>query len=110
MKPTLKRKVILSLALAGNMEELEVNSIQLITASGVITAEKLIDPERYVAKLLNNITKHYVDEFGDPEGDDGFIVLENAILKASNATYTFAELIVFYDQIIAVNFGTADSD
>jgi hypothetical protein len=89
----------------------------LFTPSGVLTGKLREDPEKDalfakypISALVAQFTKNYreANRLPDDEpltGNDGFITLTEAVLRADGATYTFKEVVVFFDQIAGVAIG-----
>lgn len=117
---SLKKHIIRSYALSQSSEDRENNRITLITPYGHITGFLVLRDEikpddasyrlsrhayEYVASYRVNNELPLEESF---EGDDGFMILRDVELKSQNGSITnYAELIVFYNQIIAF---TIDND
>lgn len=117
---SLKKHIIRSYALSRSSEDRENNRITFITPYGHITGFLVLrdeikpdDPSyrlsrhayEYVASYRVNNELPLEESF---EGDDGFMILRDVELKSQNGSITnYAELIVFYNQIIAF---TIDND
>ncbi len=117
---SLKKHIIRSYALSRSSEDRENNRITFITPYGHITGFLVLRDEikpddasyrlsrhayEYVASYRVNNELPLKESF---EGDDGFMILRDVELKSQNGSITnYAELIVFYNQIIAF---TIDND
>lgn len=117
---SLKKHIIRSYALSRSSEDRENNRITFITPYGRITGFLVLRDEikpddasyrlsrhayEYVASYRVNNELPLKESF---EGDDGFMILRDVELKSQNGSITnYAELIVFYNQIIAF---TIDND
>ena len=117
---SLKKHIIRSYALSRSSEDRENNRITFITPYGHITGFLVLRDEikpddasyrlsrhayEYVASYRVNNELPLEESF---EGDDGFMILRDVELKSQNGSITnYAELIVFYNQIIAF---TIDND
>ena len=111
--PSLKKRLIFSLAFAPTVDELKDQEVFLVTASGMIQGVPVNTEELgLLAQLADTIAKEHVKDCAlEPDaylpGNDGYIVLRDARVKEGTNTYNFAELIVFFDQIIGISLGKA---
>lgn len=113
---SLKKEIILKLSIATELEELKTNSIILITSIGIITGN-INDSDKdesdvssfLLGKLVSNSIVSYKEKhnLGDSplKGNDGVIVLKDAIITNNGLDAHFKELAVFYDQIIGITIG-----
>lgn len=108
---TLKKSIIEACGVFASVEGMEPSKLILLTAAGRIhgTISK-DDTESYVAKAIDKFARNYFDEreIPDgtlPDGNDGYLNLENVTLYKDSATINFPSLTVFFDQIIAVTIG-----
>lgn len=117
---SLKKYIIRSYVLSQSSEDIKSNRITLITSYGHITGFLVLRDEIKPDDDSYRLSKHaheYVASYRVDnempieetfEGDDGFMILRDVELKSQNGLITnYAELIVFYNQIIAF---TIDSD
>ncbi|MDW5300216.1 MAG: hypothetical protein SA378_08780 [Sedimentibacter sp.] len=118
--PTLKKTLINKLYDFSTIEDLNKNQIYLYTPIGIISGEVYEFPENYeeektvvdvLAKNFSEIADDYKEKYNIEDflpNNDGFIVLKKAKIQplGSMSTTNIDLLTVFFDQIIAVSFGT----
>ncbi len=119
--PSLKKELIIRMAILTLDEELKGSKVILITPAGIISGYlpevndlELSDADiapAILTELADKITAGYRSEhsLGDEllTGNDGFITLTNVLIQMSgNQTATLPHLNVFYDQIIGITIGT----
>lgn len=100
---------------APSIEGLENNKIIFITSIGMIIANGIDDSSAehsVITKLTESIAEVYCEShnIGDeplPE-NDGYILLKDVVIKNSNTTYNFNEIVLFYDQIIGITIGNIE--
>ena len=99
-------------------DSLKYNKLIVITPSGVIMGSPISNDEmsndaNLLATLSLNCVKEYREKNSlEPsqqlDGNDGFITLKNVTLQTGEATFNFAVLNVFYDQIVAITVGNPE--
>lgn len=109
--PSLKKLLISELAYASVVEELKNNEVFLVTPVGIIRGRP-VDREKpgMLSELVGLLAEKHMKDIGLEEGtrapgNDGYFVLQNAVVKEGNNSYKFGELVVFYDQIIGISLG-----
>ena len=110
---TLKKKIIRALSTVTDAEALKKNEVIITTAFGLISgkvyngdnSETEDIATKFVADLTNGIAEAYGQE--NIEGNDGYIFLKDVTIRAGgNNIFYVRNLVVFYDQIIGITFGS----
>lgn len=116
-KPSLKKTMIYNLC---DIIVSGVSSpITFITASGIIMGDPVFegydtsnDGTNVMKKLTKTTSDNYCKEYDVDlpiEGSDGYILLENVTIFSHTKSH-LSHLILFYDQIIGVTFGSVNSN
>lgn len=116
MDGTLKKNIIIGFSMIPDIQEFQGNSILLATPMGLIcgTPAKLpdeggdSDDRAAINVLYSKILQHIGDQYkGEVGGNDGYLLLDNVSIRSNgNQTINVGTMIVFYDQIIGISFGT----
>ena len=115
--PSIKKHIISNLAAATNIPscDFDKNEIVLVTAYGLITGKlsKLIQDgenfdaqKHFLPELINQMSENYIEKVAagrSLDGDDGYLILSNAVVSNGSFQYQFGNLVVFFDQIIGVS-------
>ncbi len=111
-KPSLKKYITI------NFSKVELNDNEqfiVVTSAGVASGKPLLNGENALlpnyAQFLVDTVHEYRSNNGISEdeplcGDDGFIVLTDVTLNASNLITHMPYLIVFTDQIVGISIGS----
>ncbi|WP_033166897.1 hypothetical protein [Clostridium sp. KNHs205] len=111
--PTLKKFILQEYS---GIQYAEDELMFVVTSAGIISGKPFRYEENVAIPDYANFLKKKASEYRisnnikkgvSLDGDDGFFVLTDVTLKSSSAPTTkFPYLVIFYDQVIGVSFGS----
>ena len=118
--PSIKKHIVSGLSFGVSKEEMKGNALYILASAGVIMGT-LIDEIDYTDKIdstnfLPHATRALVDSYRKEYsledvkfgGNDGYLILKDVTVVQGANKFNFGNLIVFFDQIIAVTLGSAN--
>jgi len=100
LQPSIKKVMIAEIVLTGQR-------VRLLVPGGIISGIKPESEDTELDSMSNQVYRDYQNEtsyFGNLEGDDGYFVLEKAVVSVAGSNTQHKRLIVFYDSIIGIAF------
>lgn len=107
---SIKKYLIANASSLASLGYQEGATLNLITASGIISGLPLTNEDDFFFGYVREVVKNYKDDNNlptdyIPEGNDGFILLKDATVRSGDLTFTTGSIAVFFDQIIGVTVG-----
>lgn len=114
--PSVKKHIIASLLNSCTLESLKSNQLVLVTGAGLITGYPVFkdDIETESSKnIICNLCDHFFEQYKTDfsiesplKDNEGYFILRDATLRTtSNNILTIGEIVLFFDEIIAVSIG-----
>lgn len=115
--PSVKKALIRDLLKSCTFDELKSNQLILVTGAGVISgypilndATKAESATTLISEFCKSSLEKYKADFpteASSKDADGFIILRDTTLRmASDYVVQMGEVVIFFDEIIAVSIGT----
>lgn len=116
----IKKDIVSALATAANEKEFNGTNVILYTSAGTIYGKMVMDGVAFVQSEKDSlVTSFYSDLLNavnqkagcdSPNENNAYIHLTDAFIKTSlGAPTRVGNIVVFYDQIAAINIGTVET-